>query len=1234
MSKRTYPSQPNYAQPSLAPGQGSQMTPGYGHQPHTDSRPVNTGSVGGVMTGMQQMTVRPPGTAPVSQVQYPLPHAPSGNFSTPGQPVGNYPINSRPPAPGQPVVTAPTYQGPTPQMNATNPAISQPPPKPGQPYHPTTNTRQPLVQGPPPTGMQPLTGTGIPPTGPRQPSNMMRGPSPGAGISSSGRMSTPSTGMGQPISQPISVGTASHMGSRTSSTVTGIPTGMGLPTGNNTGAPSFVSMATPLSAMTAMRPPPPTGIASLSEMRPPPGPPPTGMRQPMGLPMGHPPTGMGQPMGPPPTRMGQPMGPPPTGMGPPMGPPPTGMGQPMGPPPTGMGPPMGPPPTGMGQPMGPPPTGMGPPMGPPPTGMGPPPTGMGPPMGPPPTGMGQPMGPPPTGMGQPMGPPPTGMRQPMGPPPTGMGPPVGTGPPMAGQLAGPPGYPPPPEQADMMSGAHLGLRSGIRPQPGMAASPGAPGPTTAALNDPNLQPVNIIETRDILPATPITAPPTVLPGNLSRYIPKENVFCSTMSAVPATSSMLNKLKLPLAIHIHPFKDMPNNECPVLHPNVIVRCRMCRTYINPFATFVDSRHWRCNLCFRPNTLPEDFDYNPHTGKHGDRTHRLELKRSSVEYIAPSEYMVRPPQPSVYFFVIDVTYNTIEKGVLGVVCRTLLDNLDRLPGDARTQVGIMTFDNTLHFYNLKSSLSQPQMLVVSDVDDIFLPSPDSLLVSLKESKELIRTLLEDLPRMFAGNKNAQCALGPALQAATKLLHPIGGRVTVIVSNLPNIGPGSLKYRDVAPSSMKMNTLNMSPGSDFYKKLALECSSQQIAVDLFSFSSLFTDLPTISCISKFSSGQVFYYPDFHHSKPVVRQRFEKDFRRYLTRKIGYEAVMRIRCTDGLSLHTFHGNFFVRSTDLLSLPNVNPDHGYTINIAIDESLKDMSTVCFQAALLYTSSRGERRIRVHTLCLPVATQLPQVYAGLNVKAITGTLANMAVDRSSSATLGDARDAIMNVAVDATKVYRSNCCSSMQSSQFVLPASIRLLPLFTLALIKNTAFTLSQKSSYDSRTQAMNLIKTLPLDYLSCTIYPRLYALHTLSEQDVKSSEDGKQLIAPPILKLSAEKVTRYGMFLMDYGMGIYIWVCKECPVEVIQAVLGVPHYGAIPESIIELPTEENEFSELVRKFVRQIRVSRQHFMPLQIIREDGPHRLAFIGKLIEDRTEFGTAYFELLQHLKSQLGK
>lgn len=43
-------------------------------------------------------------------------------------------------------------------------------------------------------------------------------------------------------------------------------------------------------------------------------------------------------------------------------------------------------------------------------------------------------------------------------------------------------------------------------------------------------------------------------------------------------------------------------------------------------------------------------------------------------------------------------------------------------------------------------------------------------------------------------------------------------------------------------------MAPASDFYKKLALELSSQQIAVDLFCFSSQFIDLTTLCKIIHF--------------------------------------------------------------------------------------------------------------------------------------------------------------------------------------------------------------------------------------------------------------------------------------------------------------------------------------------------------------------------------------------------
>ena len=52
----------------------------------------------------------------------------------------------------------------------------------------------------------------------------------------------------------------------------------------------------------------------------------------------------------------------------------------------------------------------------------------------------------------------------------------------------------------------------------------------------------------------ITCSTPLLATHLRDLNPDPSVFCSTMSTVPATSGLLNKMKLPFAIHIHPFKD--------------------------------------------------------------------------------------------------------------------------------------------------------------------------------------------------------------------------------------------------------------------------------------------------------------------------------------------------------------------------------------------------------------------------------------------------------------------------------------------------------------------------------------------------------------------------------------------------------------------------------------------------------------------------------------------------------
>ena len=53
---------------------------------------------------------------------------------------------------------------------------------------------------------------------------------------------------------------------------------------------------------------------------------------------------------------------------------------------------------------------------------------------------------------------------------------------------------------------------------------------------------------------------------------------------------------------------------------------------------------------------------------------------------------------------------------------MQSLEFLPGDERTQVGFVTYDAAVHFYSFKAGLHAPQMLVVPDVDELFMPVPE--------------------------------------------------------------------------------------------------------------------------------------------------------------------------------------------------------------------------------------------------------------------------------------------------------------------------------------------------------------------------------------------------------------------------------------------------------------------------------------------------------------------------------
>ncbi|XP_066471311.1 protein transport protein Sec24A isoform X2 [Tiliqua scincoides] len=798
----------------------------------------------------------------------------------------------------------------------------------------------------------------------------------------------------------------------------------------------------------------------------------------------------------------------------------------------------------------------------------------------------------------------------------------------------PPGYQnTSPPGAPRMQSSGLQYQGGPQqfPPPALGMNPLAASLGGLSLQPEGLRSINLLQDRNILPAVPLQPPAPNLHEDIQKLNCSSELFRCTLTNIPQTQALLNKAKLPLGLLLHPFKDL--SQLPVVTSSTIVRCRSCRTYINPFVSFLDQRRWKCNLCYRVNDVPEEFMYNPVTRVYGEPHKRPEVQNATIEFMAPSEYMLRPPQPPVYLFAFDVSHNAVETGYLNTVCRTLLDNLDLLPGNTRTKVGFITFDSTIHFYSLQEGLSQPQMLIVSDIEDVFIPMPENLLVNLNESKELIQDLLKTLPEMFTKSLETQSALGPALQAAFKLMSPTGGRISVFQTQLPSLGAGALKPREEPNQKASAKDIHLTPSTDFYKKLALDCSGQQVAVDLFLLSGQYADLASLGCISRYSAGSVYYYQSYHHQhNPLLVEKLQKELKRYLTRKIGFEAVMRIRCTKGLSIHTFHGNFFVRSTDLLSLPNVNPDAGYAVQMSVEESLTDMQVVCFQSALLYTSSKGERRIRVHTLCLPVVTQLSDVYLGADVQAIMGLLANMAVDRSVSASLSDARDALVNAVIDSLSAYRSSVLT-IQQPGLMAPISLRLFPLYVLALLKQKAFQTGTNTRLDDRIFTMCQVKNQPLVYLMLMMHPNLYRVDNLTDEGALNISD-RTIPQPPILQLSVEKINRDGAYLMDAGSVMFLWVGKNCGQNFISHVLGVSDYASIPHNMTHLPELDTAESSRVLAFISWLREQRPFFPILYIIRDESPWKPSFLQNMIEDRTESALSYYEFLLHIQQQVNK
>mmetsp|Transcript_23392 Transcript_23392/g.43028 ORF Transcript_23392/g.43028 Transcript_23392/m.43028 type:complete len:895 (-) Transcript_23392:139-2823(-) len=790
----------------------------------------------------------------------------------------------------------------------------------------------------------------------------------------------------------------------------------------------------------------------------------------------------------------------------------------------------------------------------------------------------------------------------------------------AGGFAPPPttgaAFPPPPTSAATSAGSS----GGFAPPPTVGAFP-APPPTTGG-------------------ACGVAAGGFVPPGQdhrqdeklLNEHITVSNspaaFMRATVSKFPSSVSGKQKLNMPLGLILQPLAPV-QEEVPSINfgaVGTIVRCKTCRSYINPFVQWQSNgRQWTCNLCGLSQATPDTYYSSlDETGKRMDRHARQELSKGAVEYIAPGEYMVRPPQPPVFLFLIDVSYTAVATGMLDTVVTGIKEAIQSgcMPGGERMQMGIITYDSVLHFYNLNSSLSQPQMLVVSDLEDMFLPLANDILVSAPEGEAAILNLLDSLPAIFADTKVNESCLGSAVRGAFMAMKNIGGKMMVFSSVIPSLGSHALKSTRDNPRLLNTDreVELLRPVNDEFKELAKELAGVQITVELFLATQAYVDMASLAPLAKYTAGDIHWYPQFTAQTQGMKLRSE--IMHVLTRYMGWEAVMRIRVSRGWKITNTFGHFFVRGSDLLVVPNCHSDQTFAITMDMEENVTPDPVLCVQSALLYTNSDGERRIRVHTWAALTTQNFSDIVNSVDVQATAAILANLALENSvkPQSTLAEGRNSL-----------HRQCQQIVSMSNMMSSEALQFLPLYIMGMLKSTAFRATNDISADYRTYLWMRMETLSVSQLAAFFYPRMMALHNMPDTCGVPDEYGQSTM-PDMLNLTNESLTQDGIFLLEDGESILLWVGRGAQPGFLSGVFGARSFDELDPQTAEnmIGNTGDATSTRVANVIRQVRVERSvPYLQLHILRQGDPKEARFFASLIEDRTHgLQSTYTEFLQRM------
>ncbi|KZT02981.1 sec24-like protein [Laetiporus sulphureus 93-53] len=741
--------------------------------------------------------------------------------------------------------------------------------------------------------------------------------------------------------------------------------------------------------------------------------------------------------------------------------------------------------------------------------------------------------------------------------------------------------------------------------------------------------------------------------------------------IPSTSRLASDCEIPIVAVIQPFADQDPREEPVplvetgdLGP---ARCANCRGYINPWCKWVSNgERWKCNLCAHETEVAPEYYCNLDANlARLDHLQRPELNKGTVDFVVPDEYWAphpppkiaplylplvplsnsgnRQPQPMSYVFAFDVSLEAFQSGFTQAACTFLLEFLygretedgqkiePCFPADCK--ICIISFDRTIHFYNLSpQEADNAPMLVLPDVDDVFVPLRDGLFADPRESQRIITDLLSNMANLETHVPEPDAALGSALTACLGALTGLGGQVVLFAGVIPTTGIGALQPvvdESTLFGTDKEKTLFV-PRGGFWRDLAVQCTEEGIGVNMFLGMSRPIDIASIGIVSSITGGELYFHPRFDPTRDNVVM--HSQFRRLLTRVTGYSCSMRVRCSTGVHVTQQYGNFYESPLGDLESGTLDADKAISVVIEHNKALEDTAFAFIQSAVLYTTVSGQRRVRVCNLALQVASLAGNVFRYADLDAVACHMLREAIAKLPNRTIANIHEQLTEKCVSILLGYRKHCAASAPPSQLILPEALKVLPLYTLAVMKTKPLK-GRNVNADVRNYQAHKLMAMGVRSTMNHLYPRLLALHDLTDAIALPEPTIGRIRLPSLMRDSYIFMQSYGVYLIDNEEMMVLWIGSDASPQLLKDLLAVEDFFQINSHITCVPSLQTRLSTQVRNILANRYTQRGWTPKFMIARRDmDAAEIEFSDMLVEDQNNAAMSYLDYLCLVHKQI--